>query len=210
MAKALFEGIVLGLSLAFMIGPVFFSLLQTSLHKGFYFAFLFALGIAFSDIFYILITYMGISPLLANNHFKSILGIVGGVLMLGFGISALLKKEVAIHTPKNEITTKDRLKYIIKGFVLNTLNPGVFFLWLGAAGVVSVNNNFTRLDIQLFYFGTILTTFLTDLLKAYTAKQFSKFLTPDFVLNLNKFGGLLLVFFGIYMSYEGFVLFLQN
>jgi len=51
MIQAVRTGIILGLTLAVLIGPVFFALLQTSIHKGFGAGVLVAIGISASDIF---------------------------------------------------------------------------------------------------------------------------------------------------------------
>ena len=86
------NGLVFGLLLCVLIGPVFFALIQNSIEKGFKAGFFMAIGIAVSDAFYILVTYLGISQLTNNEQFNMWLGGLGGVIMLGFGIFYMFKR----------------------------------------------------------------------------------------------------------------------
>ena len=47
------NGLLFGLLLCVLIGPVFFALIQNAIEKGFYSGFFMAIGIALSDAFYI-------------------------------------------------------------------------------------------------------------------------------------------------------------
>ena len=49
MLEPLLSGITFGLALALMVGPVFFALIQTSLHEGFRAGSFFATGVFISD-----------------------------------------------------------------------------------------------------------------------------------------------------------------
>ena len=55
------KAIGLGIVLVFMIGPVFFSLIQTSIERGFEAGAMMAFGIAANDTTFILISYFGFS-----------------------------------------------------------------------------------------------------------------------------------------------------
>ena len=55
---------LIGFFMAFMIGPVFFMLLQTSILKGAKAAIIFDLGVILGDITFILISYFGSRSLL--------------------------------------------------------------------------------------------------------------------------------------------------
>ena len=53
------EGMILGLTLAIMLGPAMFSLIQTSIHRGLYRGILLAGGIFLSDFTLVLLCYLG-------------------------------------------------------------------------------------------------------------------------------------------------------
>ena len=60
MINDILSGIPWGIFLSFMIGPVFFILLETSIIKGFRAAIVFDLGVVLGDIVFISIAYLGI------------------------------------------------------------------------------------------------------------------------------------------------------
>ena len=65
--SAFFQGVVVGLTFAVLLGPGFFSLLQTSIHSGFRAGICLSIGIFLSDVFVLLLCYFGISHLLVYS-----------------------------------------------------------------------------------------------------------------------------------------------
>ncbi|MBC7413047.1 MAG: LysE family transporter, partial [Bacteroidia bacterium] len=61
MIKSITEGIVLGIILSFLIGPVFFLLLKLSMEQGQRQAAIFDIGVIASDVIVILLAYFGLS-----------------------------------------------------------------------------------------------------------------------------------------------------
>ncbi|MEJ0033034.1 MAG: LysE family transporter [Bacteroidota bacterium] len=53
------KGIQFGIVLAFLAGPVFFTIVQTSAERGFSKGVLVALGVSISDAFYVVVCYLG-------------------------------------------------------------------------------------------------------------------------------------------------------
>lgn len=205
MIQALFNGILFGLLLAISVGPVFFSLIQTSIQKGFRSGVLLAIGISLSDAICATLSYIGFSQLIENEYFKESLAMAGGVMMLVFGISSMLKK------PSNQnsgllIDTKKpgTFRFVFKGFALNAVNPSVFLFWVAMITVASVNENYTNLQVFLFLASIILTVFLTDLTKAYVAIRLKQYLTFRLMTWLNRVVGITLFGFGIRLIYYAF------
>lgn len=197
MTQAFGEGLSIGLLLSAMIGPVFFTLIQNSLENGFRYAAVLALGILVSDLIYVILTYLSVSIFASNPHFEIVLGFVGGMVLVGFGISTLLKKQVSrpnsagIPLPKAKRRTG-----FMKGFSINGINPFVMLFWISIAGLVNLKEGYGRAEVWLFYTGILLTVFVIDLLKAFVAKQLSRFVTPKLMARLNYLVGLVLIYFG--------------
>jgi threonine/homoserine/homoserine lactone efflux protein len=63
MLHTILKGTLLGLTLAGLLGPAFFSLVQTSIHRGFKSGMFLAIGIFFSDSLLIFLSYIGISQI---------------------------------------------------------------------------------------------------------------------------------------------------
>jgi threonine/homoserine/homoserine lactone efflux protein len=66
MINDILAGLPWGIFLSFMIGPVFFILIETSITKGFRAALTFDLGVVLGDIFFIGIAYLGSYRLISN------------------------------------------------------------------------------------------------------------------------------------------------
>ncbi|PZX49975.1 threonine/homoserine/homoserine lactone efflux protein [Algoriphagus ratkowskyi] len=198
MSQALLEGISMGLLLSAMIGPVFFTLIQSSLEHGFRYAAMVALGIVCSDTLYVLLTFFGIKFLANTGSFEQVLGYVGGAILIGFGISYLVKKQGLAPDPALVVApkVKKRSAYL-KGFSINGINPFVMLFWISIASLVQLKTSFNTVDVWLYYVGILLTVFTIDLVKAYIAKKLSKFVTPKFMFWLNKGVGVVMIGFGL-------------
>src|SRR6187431_1257804 len=128
MINDILSGIPWGIFLSFMIGPVFFILLETSIIKGFRAALVFEIGVVLGDIVFIAIAYLGSYRLIKSLEDNSSLFILGGILMLAYGVISFIslkkEKKINIHKIDNEIIKKDYLGLFIKGFFLNIINIG--------------------------------------------------------------------------------------
>ena len=91
MINDLVTGIPWGIFLSFMIGPVFFILLETSITKGFRAALAFDLGVVLGDVFFIGVAYLGSYRLISSLKDKPALFIFGGIVMVAYGIISFVK-----------------------------------------------------------------------------------------------------------------------
>lgn len=200
MIKALFEGILLGITLAFLIGPSFFALIQTSIANGFKSGLALAIGIFLSDLLCVFLAYLGASQLLYNSDNKVIVGIIGGIILIIFGMLNVIQKKT-IEEKKIEIPKVNLPLTITKGFFLNILNPFVIVFWVGSVSVVSSKYDFPLLIIA-FFSGTLLTAFTTDILKSLIALKIRHILKPQLVIIINRIAGIVLILFGMSLIYR--------
>lgn len=201
--------IPLGFLLSFMIGPVFFVLLETSALKGFRAAIAFDLGVVIADILFITLAYFSSFQLLENLSNQPGLYVFGGVILLVYGITSFIKKETKKNTKINKDgktkVSKGYLGLFIKGFLLNFINIGVLVFWLGIIIIVgpSVDNNPKRIVV---FFGTMLLAyFITDVFKILLAKQLKRKLTPERIYVIKKGLGVILIICGIVLIIKGFL-----
>jgi threonine/homoserine/homoserine lactone efflux protein len=202
MFKALAEGIVWGLILSLMLGPVFFGLLHTSIHKGFKKALLYASGVASSDSFFIIITYFGIAGFMDDQGFRKIMMAVGGIIMAAFGLYYFFKKASDTIELEKEKKQSFKSNMWLKGFFLNSINPSVFIFWIGMVSFASVNYHNDKLYIFLFFASAILTVFGADSLKAYIAHKIKIYFTNRLLNKMNKVLGLVIFFAGLSLIYD--------
>ncbi|AKA34954.1 LysE family translocator [Flagellimonas lutaonensis] len=195
--------IPLGLLLSFMIGPVFFVLLETSATKGFRAGICFNIGVIVADILFLFIAYFTSFQLLENLGNQPGLYVFGGTILLVYGLVVFIKKEV--KKPEVKISKGTFISLIVKGFLLNFINIGVLIFWLGVLIIVgpTLNNEPDRI---LVFFGTMLATyFLVDMLKILLAKQLKRKLTLNKVRLVKKILGVVLMACGLVLIIKGFL-----
>lgn len=191
------SGMTFGLLLAAMLGPVFFALLQTSLHEGFKAGSYLAFGVFLSDIGLISICYIFANFVQKIDAQHEIMNWTGGILFIAFGIFNFFHKIKLKEIDDNKKTV--HAHFVLKGFLINLFNPAVLFFWLGVVGLVSVNENYTQSDEIIFFGSTLLTIFSTDLLKSFIAHRIKNFLKPNILIWLNRIIGIVLIGFGVQM-----------
>lgn len=110
------KGLLSGIVLSFLIGPVFFTIIQTSIERGFNSGALVAIGVSISDTCYILLTYLGLSHLTENPVIKVYLTYLGGTILLLFGAYYLfVKSRKLLYFEYEQVKRKNPLRFIAKG-----------------------------------------------------------------------------------------------
>ena len=199
--------IPLGFFLSFMIGPVFFVLLETSVVKGFRAAISFDLGVVLADIIFIFLAYFSSYQLLENLSNQPGLYIFGGTLLSLYGVIVFSKKTKGdlLDTNPHAPLKSNYLQLFVKGFLLNFINVGVLVFWLGIIIVVGPNLDANPSRFLLFFSTLIISYFLTDVVKILLAKRLKAYLTPLIILNIKKALGVLLLICGITLITKGFL-----
>ena len=124
--------ITVGFFSAFIMGPVFWVLLETSITKGFKAAIAFDLGVMLADVCFIAVCYLGSFQLLEDEQNKQGLFVLGGTILLLYGLFSWLNrnKKNKAQTEIKELK-ENYFGLAIKGFAINILNVGVFIFWGG-------------------------------------------------------------------------------
>lgn len=200
---AIWKGFLTGVWLSMSFGPVFFLLIQTSIRKGVRHALFFDLGVLLSDLLYIIIAFFGASIILENETYKDWIGLIGGIVLIVFGLLPFVNppKETT-HPVDSEIQAVGKLNpigLILKGFFINLLNPSVLFIWFGAATVAFATFHGQRFPVAVFFIVTLTTYFGIDIAKVYLALKLKRFLNPAGLLVVNRASGLIIMIFGLYL-----------
>ena len=197
--KIVFNGIQLGVLLAFLIGPVFFSIIQTSVEKGFLKGALVAMGVSISDIIYVVVCYFGLVRFFQNPQFRTYMAYVGGAILILFGLYYLVIKSRRILRAEAPASADSKpYRYIMKGFIINGLSPMVLIFWIGTISVASLDFGYSK-GVEFFvFFAAVLTTVLaTDLMKAFLADKLRKLVTPKSMMIMNIILGIAMIGFGV-------------
>lgn len=195
-----------GIILAFTIGPVFFVLLETSATKGFKAAVVFDLGVVLADIIFVTVAFLSTSKLIETFKKDSNFLILGGVLLVFYGVISFIKTSKSFRSIVKEYQKvkiqKNYIQLFIKGFFLNFINIGVLLGWLGFI-VVANSITSTQQGVIVFITSMILTYFITDIFKIVVAKQIKNKLTPKRIYKTKKLVALAILIFGIILVVQG-------
>lgn len=208
MREDILTAIPWGFFLSFVIGPVFFILLETSVVKGFRAAVVFDLGVVLADIVFILIAYFSSYRLIESIKDDPALFIFGGLVMLTYGIISFIrnkkarKKEIDPEDPQ-ELAKKNYLSLFVKGFFLNFINIGVLGFWL--AIIITFGPRLALDPSRMFTFFTsiVVTYFITDIFKILLAKQLRMYLNPKNILLIKKGISVVLIISGVFLLSQG-------
>ena len=207
MINDIVTGIPWGIFLSFMIGPVFFILLETSITKGFRAALAFDLGVVLGDVFFIGVAYLGSYRLISSLKDKPALFIFGGIVMVAYGIISFVKlkkqSKIQYEAIEDEIIKKNYGSLFVKGFFLNVINIGVLGFWL--AIIISVGPKLEMKTPRMitFFTSVIVSYLLIDCLKIVLAKQLKSKLTPTNILKIKKGISIVLIVFGLVLMVQG-------
>lgn len=189
------KGFLIGLGMVIFLGPVFFTLLKSSLQHGFRAGFSVATGIMLSDVAALLLCYFGAASFFENPDNQKWLALGGSVILLGLGLRYLLKQQ-PVKEQIGSIQAQDYPAYVIKGFLVNFINPFVFVVWIGLVGLGQTNHG-SGAEFWLFSAGIITGIYLQDVTKVVFAHRISHFVRADVLSKAYRvIGVLLLVFAG--------------
>jgi threonine/homoserine/homoserine lactone efflux protein len=198
------SAIPLGFFLSFMIGPVFFVLLETSVVKGFRAAIIFDLGVFLADIIFIIIAFFSSYRLIQTIKDDPALFIFGGLVMLTYGIISFTKNRKESKKSIDEIDPKELAKtnylsLFIKGFFLNFINIGVLGFWLAILITIGPQLELKVSRMITFFSTLIVSYFITDIFKILLAKQLRNKLNPKNILLIKKISSIILIICGVFL-----------
>ena len=154
-----------------------------------------------SDALIITVMYnflAAVRHLIKDASFEYIIGSIGGILLIIFGLAGLYRQYRETRTPKkSRFLNANYTALFAKGFFLNSFNPFAFFFWMGVMGSIVVKSGFDVASAWLFFGSLIGTVIILDMLKIYLAKRIRKLLKPRHVLLARRVVSFALVVFGI-------------
>jgi threonine/homoserine/homoserine lactone efflux protein len=201
------KGLTYGAALSVLVGPIFFALLQAGVERGTRVGLMLGAGVWLSDLLYILTVYFSlswISTVAALPNFQLYLGLIGGVVLIVFGITNLLNRTVETKAADKAAAKNAGNGYFanfIKGFLINTINPFTVFFWLSMSAEV-LSNTFKTGQALVFFSGILGMVIFTDFLKVILAKKIRHFLTPQHILYFRKIVGIVMIVGGIALIYK--------
>ncbi len=199
--EMIIQGLLFGLALAILLGPIFFVTTTETIQNGKKAGFAITLGVWLSDLSIILLSYFFITQIkdyLDHPYAKFILGILGGIIFISIGLTSLLKKIKEEEAYAQSWGLKSFADFFLKGILVNTVNPFTFFFWLTVMSTKVVALGLSPKDTLLFIGTIFITIVLTDSLKVLLADKIRSFMKPQHFLWFNRIAGIVLLGFGVY------------
>jgi len=195
--EPVWKGIVTGLMFTLTFGTVFFSLIQTSIKRGFRKGLYIAGGVLVSDAFYISIAIFGSTFITTKiQHYDHIIRIIGFSFLAFLGVRSIRKHE-KLKTEENLLSDKKDILYVMKGVMLNSINPMTLIAWIGVATYVETVNEFTFNQVLLFFAVVLGMMFTSMLAIVYFAGKLRDILSERNLHRLNIFSGIIFIIFSI-------------
>ena len=209
MITPIWEGLILGFTLAFLFGfgPALFALIQTSIHRGLWSGFQMAFGIFLSDATLVTLCLLGALQIINETPENQLaFGIITGIILIIFGIVTFTRKvKIADDSNQEEIKKPNPVTFILKGFFLNFTNPFVWLFWILWVTTITSNYQGETHSVILLFSTTLLVILATDMLKCFGAYKIKRYVTHRFIQWINWVAGTGLVVFGIFLLIRAFI-----
>lgn len=196
------KGLALGFALALSVGPIIFTIIKHSLNNGHKGGFSFVAGVWVSDIILVVLSNTLTAAVTLLDKHEKIVGSLGGLFLVGMGVYFAFFKKVRIQDPgtaEPRFRKRDIARLFASGFIINTLNPGVIFFWLGNATLLAVNH--TMQERIVIFSVCLLINMAADVGKVMMAGKLRNKLTYKTLSVVNKISGTLLIIFGLGLAY---------
>lgn len=185
------QGLLLGLSTAFILGPVFFTIVRNSIAFGRTAGFATALGILASDVA-VLFLCLGFGSNYGHWLQSDVPSYLAASLLLYFGLRFVL---VPVPTISDDSGNNEVRRSFVQGFLINGVNPVVFGIWLGFIALGQLRYDGSAL--ALFLIAILLGIFATDVLKAIYAPLLKQWMRKRALKIFYRIVGIVLCAFAI-------------
>lgn len=187
--------------MSFMLGTVFFAILNNSIRLGYKKGISISLGVIFSDLIFISICLFGSQYIPKLRAFEQEVKIIGGILVALMGIFQIFNKNEPLKV--ESFSKAGSISFFFtQGFILNFFNPVNLLSWF-AINTYLINVLNYSFGQQLWYFGgSLAAIFLMEFLLAYFANRLSRLLPERRIVQINTGVGILFIILGIVLVFR--------
>ena len=201
MFETILQGIGAGVLFSFLTGPVFFSMIKTSIEKGFKAGFSLAIGVVLSDIIFISLTLFGAQFLDYKAEYNLYISLIGGLFLFCVGLYYLLIKVKVSYDLSDAVKVRKR-GYMLKGFFMCLLSPTTLMFWIMVGGIISMQLHYDMQEKIVFFVIAMATQLSVDFLKTYYAAKLRYRIQERNIQNLNRVAGAVIIIFAIRLFIE--------
>ena len=195
------EGLLTGILLTIMVGPVTMVILRSGIEVNRTAGVWTAIGTWVSDFVFITLTYWmtaSIETWATQETNKFALYLIGGLGLLTVGLMMMRVSRTKVK--EDQIPTVYHYSQAFdSGFIVNSLSPFTLFFWLGAAVFLHMQNGH-----PLYYYGGLMLTLgMGDFTKAWIAPKLTQWLKAHYVYWIQVIAGITIALTGVYIVYLG-------
>jgi threonine/homoserine/homoserine lactone efflux protein len=199
MIESVLKGLALGFVLALSVGPIIFTIIKQSLNNGHKGGFSFVAGVWVSDILLVVLSNTLTALVSTALEHTRVIAFGGSSFLICMGVYFVFFKKVSLgRDPAGNdarFRKRDMARVFASGFIINTLNPGVIFFWLGNATVLSLTHSLRE---RIIIFSVcLLVNMSADVGKVMMAGKLRSKLTLKMLSIINRISGTILIGFGI-------------
>jgi len=197
----LLKGILFGVSMAVVPGPIFFLIVQRTLAEGMLIGFLCGLGAITADAIYALIAAIGLTFIMQFLlSYQSILAIIGGIFLIYLGFTTLFGKVTL-----NLTAVRDRSLFSawLSTMFLTLANPVTMFSYCLIFSALGVGTDDRLSAAFSLVGGVILGALAVVILLIVFLSFFRKKMTVIALTMLNRIAAVILMGFGVVALAQG-------
>lgn len=198
-----FEGMITGIMLTMMLGPVTMIILRYGLQVNRVAGVWAAFGTWVSDFLFIGLTYWMTSSIeqwSSQPGIRLFLFLAGGFGLLVMGLLMLRIRQKSMDMISH-VTSGNYVRAFTGGFLVNSLSPFTLFFWLGAAVFLHL-----QVENPLWYYGGLMLALAVgDFTKAWLAPKLTLWLKEKHIYWLQLIAGILIAVTGLYIMIFGFL-----
>jgi threonine/homoserine/homoserine lactone efflux protein len=152
------QSMIIGYSGALMPGSLLTYTLDKSIRSGAKAGLLISIGHALLELVLVLLIFLGIGKYLGTTLAQLIIGLLGGIVLVYFGVKMI--KDIYAGKVTIDFRKQTESKYgniIVGGALISATNP-YFIVWWAAVGmglIMNAYNTFGLTGVILFYLGHI-------------------------------------------------------
>lgn len=190
-----FKGFKFGILLQLAVGPVCLFILKTASVSGFLPAMAGVAGVCLVDGLYIAAAILGLGALISKKPtVKKVMSIMGGVVLILFGLSNLLGAFGISLLPSLKLSGGSGI--FVSVILLTLSNPLTILFWAGVFASRITQDNLSKEDMWRFGLGALVTTPVFLTFSAAVGTGIGLFLPETIILILNALVGCALIYFG--------------
>jgi len=188
-------GGIVGFAIAAPVGPIGVLCIRRSLHEGALVGFTVGMGAAVADACYGAIAGFGLSSISDFLvRWEDLLGIVGGLLLVAFGLRALLHDH---HGEEVRVEGRSLAKAFLGTFLLTATNPATIVTFIAIFAGLGIAAGLDYASASMFVLGVLCGSAAWWAILANVAGSLRGHLTRDWMRVVNRVSGGFVLLFGV-------------